>query len=267
MKTSIRLAIGRSPFLHAWATRIVNCNNSLFYQWSSSRKDWKDSLQALHNSARRRRCFIIGNGPSLTPSDLELISGEDTFASNQIFRVFPRTSWRPKYYVVQDIYGKIKDEVDSLTKIQVFMGDYYARKIGTSLEEVVVFHGKKPIGNALSFSEDISKYVVDFATVTFTMLQLAVYMGYEEIYLLGMDHSYARTINAQGELTAAEGVKNHFYKDPSSITVTANSEGMERAYGLARLHCQSHGIRVRNVTRGGFLEVFERMSLEEALRD
>lgn len=62
--------------------------------------NWK--LRRLQNRHCGGRCFIIGNGPSLTMTDLEQLRDEVTFASNKIYLAFKMTSWRPSYYVLED---------------------------------------------------------------------------------------------------------------------------------------------------------------------
>ena len=70
------------------------------YHWSESCNKIKNSK----NSHLNRRCFIIGNGPSLTANDLDKLSenSEITFAFNRIYHIFEQTSWRPTYYMSQD---------------------------------------------------------------------------------------------------------------------------------------------------------------------
>ncbi|MCL5269955.1 MAG: hypothetical protein M1457_05215, partial [bacterium] len=59
-------------------------------------------LAALRDRHRGRRCFVIGNGPSLTLADLERLRGDVTIAANKIYLAFPRVAWRPTYLVVID---------------------------------------------------------------------------------------------------------------------------------------------------------------------
>ena len=49
------------------------------------------------NKYTGRRCFIVANGPSLRPEDLDLLHdrGEITFGMNRIYKLFDQTSWRP----------------------------------------------------------------------------------------------------------------------------------------------------------------------------
>lgn len=49
-------------------------------------------------------CFIIGNGPSLSADDLEVLRKNNvlSFGFNKIFLMFDKTNWRPDFYVSQD---------------------------------------------------------------------------------------------------------------------------------------------------------------------
>lgn len=66
-----------------------------------------DEDNAFFNAIRNRylgqRCFVLGNGPSLTVSDLELLKDEVTFAANKIYLCFGETNWRPTFYSVEDL--------------------------------------------------------------------------------------------------------------------------------------------------------------------
>ncbi|MFC2055928.1 hypothetical protein ACFLV7_16775 [Chloroflexota bacterium] len=59
-------------------------------------------LAALKNRHKGQRCFVIGNGPSLSTTDLDQLRGEVTFACNKIYLAFNETDWRPTYYAVED---------------------------------------------------------------------------------------------------------------------------------------------------------------------
>ncbi|NQU09812.1 hypothetical protein HQ590_03405, partial [bacterium] len=63
--------------------------------------DWR--LAAYRNRHRGRRCFVLGNGPSLRTADLDRLQTEITFASNKIYLAFDQTAWRPTYYTVVDL--------------------------------------------------------------------------------------------------------------------------------------------------------------------
>ena len=43
--------------------------------------------------------FIIGNGPSLAKTNLDLLEGKLSYACNNIHLIYPKTKWRPTHYV------------------------------------------------------------------------------------------------------------------------------------------------------------------------
>lgn len=49
------------------------------------------------------------------------------------------------------------------------------------------------------FSSDISDHIEMSYTVIYHAMQIAAYMGFSKIYLIGVDHSYSYTINVNGE--------------------------------------------------------------------
>lgn len=56
----------------------------------------------LKNRYKNKRCFVIGNGPSLKLDDLNKLKNEFTFASNKIYKIFNQTDWRPSFYFAED---------------------------------------------------------------------------------------------------------------------------------------------------------------------
>lgn len=60
-------------------------------------------LKTLKGIHAGKRCFIIGNGPSLCAEDLDKLKDEYTFAANRIYEIFYLTEWRPTYYFVVDV--------------------------------------------------------------------------------------------------------------------------------------------------------------------
>ena len=56
-------------------------------------------MKELKDTKIGKRCFIIGNGPSLKAEDLSKLykNNEITFAFNRIYHIFDQTKWRPTY--------------------------------------------------------------------------------------------------------------------------------------------------------------------------
>lgn len=264
MNSAIRAIVKKNIGLYSLLNSLHNRRNLAFYRRLCRSRHFDEIWKGFQGSCSGKRCFIIGNGPSLRPSDLDTIINEDCFASNQIFRIFDKTNWRPTYYAVQDIYGNIADVVDSLPCEHVFVGDYYWRTIGTSNPRALCYHAERVVSGDVTFSTDVpAQGVVDSFTVTYALIQFAAYMGYSKMYLLGVDHSYKNTIGIDGRVKKNEDAGNHFYGDSSSSPVLANLEAMEKAYRAALRQSQLGGFEILNATRGGCLEVFQRVDFDD----
>ena len=106
------------------------------------------------------------------------------------------------------------------------------------------------------------------ATVTYVAMQLAFYMGFAEVVLVGVDHSFVSKGPAHKLVMATEPDKNHF--DPNYFGAGVSwqlpdLEMSEYAYRLARDAFEARGRRIINSTVGGKLEVFTRVALEDVV--
>ena len=219
-----------------------------------------DSLKRFKNSSLGKRCFIIGTGPSLRISDLDTLweNKEISIGVNGIYKSFEYTRWRPDYYMVADLdavhYGKqniIDMDVDCK-----FVADVAWDFDG--VPGIYKWHLDRrwDLYKEPKFSDDFSK--VSYAGLTITYdgaLQLAAYMGFSEIYLLGIDcsnYSSNRTAHFFDEL----GKENK--KETGFLQVDANI----LAYKSARRYAEKNGFKIYNATRGGKLEVFERRDFD-----
>ncbi len=64
-------------------------------RWAESKRN----LRQLENIHKDKRCFIIGNGPSLRKTDLTKLRGEFTFGLNRIYLLFPELGFTTTYLV------------------------------------------------------------------------------------------------------------------------------------------------------------------------
>lgn len=229
-------------------------------------------LKTLRNSHRGERCFIIGTGPSLTISDLELLKNETTFATNRIYELFDQTDWRPTYYVNQDhnLISTFADRINTVSKdakLSFLPVEYKDHFPGERFRFFVLRH-KEFYPHAAPFSRDISKYLAQGFTVTYGAIQIAVYMGFTEIYLLGIDHNYTVFRDASGrpvKNTSSQGNYSKGMKEYININNLPRIEETTIAYETAASVSSKCGFVIYNATRGGKLEAFERRRLEDIL--
>ena len=230
-------------------------------------------LESQHDRYRGQKCFIVGNGPSLKSSDLELIKGEFSFASNGIYHLFNDTNWRPSHYIAVDRYF-IESEANKLADMDLpcVLVDLFAQKYLPIKNKNTIFVNlhmdffslRKYTSANISFSHHPDVRIAGGYTVTYAALQLALYMGFANIVLLGIDHNYAREITSNNKIVLRGNNEDHFFKEARKKGFLYY-EGVEYAYRLAKREAEKRGVRIVNATRGGELNIFERISLEEAL--
>lgn len=230
----------------------------LFEELEKNRNLQYGYLAKYKNIHYGERCFILGNGPSMKVNDLEKIyaANEISFASNRMFRIFDSTKWRPTYYVVGDsiVYRNNKDLLPK--NVTCFIRDFNEKDSKSDNINWYSSNGEKYYPGYPQFSEDLVQGVFGGRMVTYDMFQIAAYMGFNEIYLLGIDFSW-------GE----DGKNTHFYKssdeDPVVKEAIKYRDEVIHAYISAKNYADSHGIKIYNATRGGYLEIFERVDFDK----
>jgi len=244
-------------------------------------KTYRPRLKALRKAySGRRRAFIIGNGPSLKQTDLSLLANEVTFCTNGFFLHFPEIDWRPTFHVVEDhlVAEDRAAEINALSGITKLYPVYLGYCLLPDADTIFFNHrARKSYPHGFDFSTDASKVTYTGCTVTFTCMQLAFYLGFEEIYLVGVDADYAMPADVRTTSDYGTGVLNMDSDDPNHFHPDYFGKGMRwhdpqvdkmlEAYGEARRVVERSGRRIYNATVGGKLEVFPRRSLVSLFPD
>lgn len=223
----------------------------------------KKQIKELKNIYKNQRCFIVGNGPSLKVDDLEKLHNEVCFATHRIYEIYDNTSWRPTYYCAQDsaLVNVSANEISKKIKSKKIIGLFPNRgykKIDNAIYAKIKYEEFYP--ELPKFSEDMEEGFYEGYTVSYMCLQMAMYMGFKEIYLLGIDHSYSVDLNPDGTVKR-KNIDDHFSKN-DIITALPQTYKSTLAYKSAKKYAESHGIKIYNATRGGCLEVYERVNFD-----
>lgn len=225
----------------------------------------------LKNTHKGERCFIIGNGPSLVATDLDKLKHEYTFAFNRVYYIFNKTEWRPTFYCFQDekIAKSSEKEIEKKidTKYVFFpisLKWYENIKIKSDYAYVPLFNSDDTTMPV--FCESLEKGISVGNTVAFTAIQLAVYMGFKEIYLIGIDHSFSTYQTKDGKVISDPNIKDYFCeeynKDKQDLYIPRLDLSL-LSYISAKEYCDKHNIKIFNATRGGKLEVFDRINFDD----
>lgn len=226
---------------------------------------------ALKQKYAGRRGFVIGNGPSLKISDLNLIKNEISIASNKIYLSFDETEWRPTFYTVADylVMEKIRNEI--FEHVDLIHCPPSGKSLFDASEAVRYWNDLGPYSNDPQqpmFSDDLTYGMYGGFSITFQNLQLAVALGLNPIYILGCDHFYAGEKDIIPDQKVAASAVNHFspkYRSEGELVNPAPIEKMTEAFESANLFAEQNGIEIINITRGGHLEAFPRKNADDIL--
>lgn len=244
---------------------------------SASEIAWSRSPQGRRNKMRLashrgkfagRRCFVMGNGPSLLECDLNLLKDEVTICSNVHYLIWDKLEYIPTYLTVEDrlVAEDRANELAQLTHLtKIFPRDLsYCLKSDEDTLFVRFIRDYQPFPR---FSENFENVVYWGGTVSFLNLQLAHYLGCREIYLIGFDHKYKVPDDVTDNvITSSADDVNHFHPDYFGKGYRwhdPNVERMELAYGAAHRFLGMRGVTVKNATVGGELEVFPRVDFQD----
>ncbi len=225
---------------------------------------WKKDLLKFKNRHKGKRAFIIATGPSIKTEDLEKLEKRNELAisMNGIIYFLDRTTWRPDYYVISDgemirLYEEAEKAEDYLKHTEKFFSDNYLRFWEKQHDST--YHGFRQIQKPyeIKFSSDFSDRVYAGYSVVYACIQLAVYMGIEEIYLLGCDFSFSNDLKDKS---------NHCYGEDFEF-YTFDFEGVLNGYRCAKNYAEENNIKIYNATRGGKLELFERVDFDSLFNE
>ena len=231
---------------------------------------WRESLRrvaAYRDIHRGKRCFVIGNGPSLRQTDLSRLKGEYTIGMNRIYLAFPEMGFTTTYLVAVNtlVLEQCVNDFVSLSLPRFFTWrarSWFARHLRR--DPNLIFLDTDNTGEA-NFSGDATGRLYEGYTVTFVALQLAFFMGFEEVILIGVDHNFATQGPANVTVVSTGDDPNHFsssYFGKGFRWQLPDLEGSERAYILAREAYAKAGRRILDATIGGKLMVFPKVNYD-----
>ena len=221
--------------------------------------------------ASEKRCFIIGNGPSIKEQDLRLLNGEFTFATNYfvLHENFPEIGLRylcmsnPRFWREGRLPANLLEVLEQYPELPLFF-DFSFVSVNARrkyFSEDRCFYVKVDLESRVEdgkLSLDPTKGLCHGSTVIIDLcIPLAFFMGFREIYLLGCDCDY-------GLDKATDHSKAYFYNiakqdtkpDPVDYMTQEWPRRVFGSYEEVKRVLGQHGGRIYNATRGGKLEVF-----------
>lgn len=195
-------------------------------------------IKSFKNIHDQKRLFIMASGPSLSTLDLSPLHRRLVMGLNRSSFIFPDTH----YHVCMD--QRLFDEYPDLLKNTRFLFTLEGRPWGVPL---------KLLGSE-GFSWDLEEGIYSGYTVSYVALQIAVYMGFKEIYFLGLDLRH-------------EGTNTHFFGHDfrSENHETTEFPKMRKMLHYGAKILSESDVKVFNCSPVSDLECFSKVTYEHAI--
>ncbi|MFZ5884732.1 MAG: 6-hydroxymethylpterin diphosphokinase MptE-like protein [Chloroflexota bacterium] len=240
--------------------RLPQVPDAYLHPW---RRRSRARLLEYHNRHRGERCFIIGNGPSLKQTDLTKLKNEFTFGMNRIYLLFPELGFTTTYFVsINDLVIEQCAEEIAALPIPKFIAWHSNRHFQRMPEDMIFLYTTY---TGPKFAYDMTRRIWEGATVTNVALQLAFYMGFQQVILIGVDHNFTSKGEANQTVVSSGDDPNHFdprYFGKGFRWQLPDLETSEMAYRMARQAYERAGRQVLDATVGGKLTVFPKVPYE-----
>lgn len=250
----------------------------------------------LENKYSGKRCFILGNGPSVKQQDLSLLSDEYVFTVNQAAR--------------NESFGKIKSNFHFWADANFFMIDENKpedmelletmKNVNKDNKDIQVFFPLEQKGFVEKFgidkslnvnyfltrlymtenykrNIDFTKPIPSFGTVVQWCVIAAVYMGFSEIYLMGCDNTslmvtMKSALKINDDQDYGYSVTENEKKRMESIVQRNGLEAYTESYletlkGYRKLYnyCSKRGIKLVNCSAQTVIDSVPRENYEDVI--
>ena len=235
-----------------------------------------------------KRCFILCNGPSVKMQDLTHLKGEIVFSVSSGYHHKNYPIFKPRYHCLpqitytekftkETVVDWFREMEEKIGNAELFL-NYTEHSLVT---EYKLFRNHKVNYIVLgaifkkdqSFIPDMTEVMPGVRSVPIMCLMIAMYMGFKEIYLIGTDHESFRTgeykypfeptvLKDKIVTISPSGKLKH-----SMYTIFRNNANLWVQYRTLKNIASKNNVKIFNATAGGALDEFERVDLENILRN
>ncbi len=233
--------------------------------------------------------IIMGNGPSLRQTidnSIDTLKNTPALAVNFAANTPEFRSIRPRYYVLADPHffnsgnAGVDRLIASLNSVDwpmtLFVPHGVAVPVNNPMITVRRFNmvgidGIKKLRHA-AYSRRLA--MPRPRNVLIPSIMIGIWLGYKNIYIVGADHSWTRTLDVN-ERNEVISVQPHFYADDDKEKRRVNAEYLNyplhqiihsfyvafRAYHDIEQYARTKGIAIYNATPESFIDAFARKPL------
>ena len=220
-------------------------------------------IRSHFNSFIGRKAIILCNGPSLSDMEFEQLDDFTVFGLNKINLISGNFIERLDFIVCTNVnIINQNKEFLSTTNANLFLSHFAIREGIKLRKNISLLH----MSDIPSFTEDISFSVFEGHTVTYVALQIALYMGFKYVGLVGCDHRYPYGGDPNELISLYEKDTGHFCEDYFQKGQKFNAPDLKASelyYDRARVAYEKSGRTIYNLTPSSNLDVFPKLHLDE----
>jgi hypothetical protein len=241
------------------ATTGLDWPESRFHPW---RRDSIHKLEALHNTHQGERCVIVGNGPSLKKTDLTKLKSVYSFGMNRFYMAFPDLGFTTSCLLtVNDLVVEQCAQDIRALPIPTFVS-WRSRKWIQPAENLHYLYTSYLLPK---FSGNAAGRLWEGATVTYVAMQLAYYLGFKQVILIGVDHNFTTQGTPNSTVVSTGDDPNHFnpgYFGKGFRWQLPDLETSEIGYRMARDAYKKDGREILDATVDGKLKIFPKVKFD-----
>lgn len=225
-----------------------------------------DRVKWLKDRHRGETVVLVANGPSLNKMDLSWLNHYTTIGMNKIYLGFKKFGFYPNYYVcVNDkVIAQSEEQIRALNCVKFLSDRAPGKRIGEdALTYLINADYRKE-----RFSKDLSKGLREGGTVTYAALQIAYYLGFSKVIIIGMDHNFTFEGRPNESRVMSGADVNHFVENYFGYGQTWDNPDLEKSeasYMVANEVFSAKGSTIIDCTVGGMCKVFRKCTLSDFL--
>ena len=267
MKSLINRIGGNRDSLNPYRVGLKLIYDRLLWDFSYQSYTNRKKLKKLSNIYKGKKAVIVCNGPSLKKIDFSMLEEVYTFGLNKINLLPDQFNFKPSSIVAVNPYV-IEQNKDfySSTNTPLFLDAMSSKNLAKKRENINLIHSC----DFPYFSRDCSLSIFQGFTVTYVALQLAYYMGFTKVGIVGMDHNFHAEGYPNALVKSNGNDKGHFdsnYFPKESIWQFPDLKASEHYYNIANLCYEKSGRKIFNASTSSDLNIFQKIMLKKFIKD
>ena len=216
-----------------------------------------EQILGLKNKYAGKRCFIVGSSPSLDYLNLAKLNHEYTFTVNREYMLKENGLKHSNFHVMMD--ANVFEDTDSKwEEINTFtdcLFCYAGMDVPTTKLEPIYFDYKLWRIAKVPCQTDLEQPLVKYQSSVHFAIQIAAYLGFTKIYLVGIDLRFSALVGHVYPETFGETQRqrSHSLKEAETMLI-----GIDRCGKFLK----SKGIEMYNASPKGIVDCIPRVKYE-----